>query len=128
MKMEKHVIAKSKKVNSYIHDDLRLSILSNLSLKTLKRFECVCKSWILLLENPNFISLFRKSFLFNNRSYYDDWSILLHQDVTYDQSVIYSVSGERFENRAKLDWPNPFQVADPEFTIFGSSSINGFFA
>ncbi|XP_058740613.1 putative F-box protein At3g16210 [Vicia villosa] len=127
MNMEKHVTAKNKKVSSYIHDDLRLSILSNLSLKTLKRFECVCKSWILLLENPNFVSLFRKSFLSNNRSYYDDWSILLHQDVTYDKSVMYSVSGERFENRAKLDWPNPFQEADPEFKISGSSSINGFF-
>ncbi|XP_058742565.1 F-box/kelch-repeat protein At3g06240-like [Vicia villosa] len=125
--MEKYVAARNKKVSSYIHADLCLSILSNLSLKSLKRFECVCKSWIHLLENPNFKSLVHKSFLSNNRCYYDDSSILIHQDINNNQSVMYSISGERFENRTKLDWPNPFQEDDPKFYISGSNSIKGIF-
>ncbi|CAK8544831.1 unnamed protein product [Lathyrus sativus] len=127
MKMEKYVVRGNKKVSSYIHYDLCLSILSNLSLKSLKRFECVCKSWIRLLENPNFKSLFRKSFLSNNHCYYDDSFVLIHQYMNNDQSMMYSFSGERFENRTKLDWPNPFQEVDPKFYISGANSIKGIF-
>jgi F-box interacting protein len=38
---------------------------------------------------------------------------------------LYSLSGERFEHKTKLDWPNPFQEVDPEFYVVGSGSIHG---
>jgi len=123
--MEKFVISWTKKVSNYIPDDLALPILSKLSLKSLNRFRCVRKSWSTLFENPSFISLFRNIFLSNNHSYYEHTSLFLHQVVTDDRSVLYSLSGERFENGIKLDWPNPFQEMEPKFVISGSGSING---
>ena len=125
VKMEKFVISWTKKVSNYIPDDLALPILSKLSLKSLNRFRCVRKSWSTLFENPSFISLFRNIFLYNNHSYYEHTSLFLHQVVTDDRSVLYSLSGERFENGIKLDWPNPFQEMEPKFFISGSGSING---
>jgi len=123
--MEKSVIARNKKVSNYIPDDLSRLILSNLSLKSLNRFRCVRKSWSTLFENPYFISSFRNNFLSNNHAYYEDTSLLLHQTVPDDKLVLYSLSGERFENGTKLDWPNPFEENEPSFVISGSGSING---
>jgi len=125
--MAKFVIAKNKKVSNSIPNDLVPSILSNLSIKSLKRFECVCKSWTLLFENLYFKSLFHKRFFSNNHSYYDDTSLLLYQAMNDNKLELYSLSGGKFENRVKLDWPNPFQEDVPKFQISGSSSINGIF-
>ncbi|XP_039683738.1 F-box/kelch-repeat protein At3g06240 [Medicago truncatula] len=125
MNMVKLVPARNNKVRNYIPDDLTQSILSNLSLKSLNRFRCVRKSWSTLFENPSFISLLRNNFLFNNHDYYEDTSLLLHQIVTDDEFVLYSLSGERFEIGTKIDWPNPFEENKPNFDISGSCSING---
>ncbi|XP_050891241.1 putative F-box protein At3g16210 [Lathyrus oleraceus] len=127
--MEKYAAARNEKVRNFIPDDLAFSILSNLSLKPLKRFECVCKSWNLLFENPYFISLYQKKFLSNNQLYYDDKSLLIHQTMYDDDGkfILRSLSGERFEKMDKLNWPNPFKEDDPGFEICGSSSINGIF-
>lgn len=40
--------------------------------------------------------------------------------------MLYSMSGERFEKKVKLKWPNPFNEDDPHpgFYIFGPASIN----
>ncbi|CAI8583296.1 unnamed protein product [Vicia faba] len=125
--MEKSAAARHKKVRNNIPSDLALSILSNLSVKSLKRFECVCKSWNLLFKNPYFISLFHKIFLSNNQFYYDDKSLLIHQTVDDEKFILHSFSGEKFEKMNKLNWPNPFKEDDPGFEICGSSSINGIF-
>ncbi|CAJ2669218.1 unnamed protein product [Trifolium pratense] len=122
------MVVQNKKVSIDIPDDLNFSILSKLSLKSLIQFGCVRKSWSLLFKNPYFMSLFRNNFLSNNSSYYDGTSILLHTDniIHFDEKhVLYSLSGERYENKTLLNFPNPFEEDDPDFYISGSGSING---
>jgi len=126
--MEKSVAAKIKKVRNDIPDDLVFSILSKLSVKSLNRFGCVRKSWSSLFKNPYFTSMFRKNLLCQNHSYYKDTSLLQLETVAIDSElkfVLYSLFGERCQNKTKLDWPNPFEEADPEFDVVGSGSING---
>lgn len=119
--------------SQYIHDDIAFSILSKLPIKSFKRFECVCKSWSLLFDNPNFVSAYGKSFLTKDQSYYNDTSLLLHKTIHepwdgyyWEETFeLYSVSGERFGNRVKLDWPRPLPDYDSGFNILGSGSVNG---
>jgi molecular chaperone HtpG len=130
------------KVSKHIPDDIAFSILSKLPIKSFKRFQCVRKSWSLLFHNPYFMKMYRNNFLTNNRSYYNDTSLLLH--LTTHQGylakyVLYSFSGENFENRIKLNWPKPFPENNEDvpllfqvdedgsgFDIMGSVvSING---
>ncbi|AET00941.1 putative F-box domain-containing protein [Medicago truncatula] len=101
----------------YIHDDIAFSILSKLPIKSTKRFECVCKSWSLLFDNPNFISAYGKGFLTKDHSIYDDTSLLLHKKNT--------CSFCWFGNRAKLDWPRPLPGYVSGFDILGSGSVHG---
>ncbi|PNY16317.1 F-box protein [Trifolium pratense] len=105
-----------KVISSYIPDEISYSILSKLPLKSLKRFECVQKSWSLLFENQHFMNI-RNNFL----SYNDPSSLILRVFKNRDE-LFYSFSGERFENKVKLDWSNSC-----ENYIFGSRSINGTF-
>ncbi|XP_050913993.1 putative F-box protein At3g16210 [Lathyrus oleraceus] len=128
LSMKKSVGVKSKKVSTDIPNDLLFSILSKLSLKSLKRFECVCKPWTLLLKNPVFTRLLCDNFLHNFDSYYHDRSLFLShlKTINFDTKfVLYSYSGERYENMTNLNWPNPFQEEDPNFDILGSGIING---
>jgi molecular chaperone HtpG len=121
---KKSVIATKEKVNTYIPDDIVFSILSKLSLKSFKRFECVHKSWSLLFQNTHFMSMFRNNLLSNSYhcSYYDGASLLLKVYEPH-QEVLYSLSGKKFENKIKLDFSNPFTNQN-YFHIFGFGSIN----
>jgi len=47
----------SDEVCNYVSDDITFSILSKLPLKSLKRFECACKSCSLLFDNPYFMTM-----------------------------------------------------------------------
>ncbi|CAI8616376.1 unnamed protein product [Vicia faba] len=119
----------NEKVKNYIPNDLVFSILSKLPLKSLKRFRCVHKTWSVLFENPIFMNKFRTNLITIPHSYYDDTSILLNQYV-YDPDngicrSLYLLSGERFENRVKLDFPNPFKIEEPQFDVLQSGSITG---
>jgi molecular chaperone HtpG len=117
--MEKKSMAATKeKVSNYIPDEISYSILSKLPLKSLKRFECVQKSWSLLFENQHFMNMFRNNFL----SYNNDPASLILRVFKNRQELFYSFSGERFENMVKLDRSNSC-----ENYIFGSRSINGTF-
>jgi len=119
--------ATSEKVSTYIHEDIAFSILSKLPLKSFKRFECVRKSWSLLFQNHGFMNMFRTNFLSNlhSCSYYDQASLLLKLAGEH-QELLYSLSGERFENKVKLDRLNPF-TNNAYFPIFGFGSVNGMF-
>jgi molecular chaperone HtpG len=121
-KLKKFVVATKDKVNNYIHDDLAFSILSKLPLKSLKRFQCVCKSWFLLFDNPNFMSMYHINFLSKYPSYDDNTSLILLLKM---HEQLYYLSGKRFENTVKSDRPNlfPDQVTDLEFC--GLGTING---
>ncbi|XP_058764229.1 F-box/kelch-repeat protein At3g06240-like [Vicia villosa] len=123
----------------HIHDDIAFSILSKLCIKSLKRFECVCKSWSLLFDNPDFMTMYRNFFLKKEHPYYDDTSFLLYGKLTrseifyLDESFeLWSVSGDKFENRVKLLWPcTPsydsleYLYSGPDYDIIGSGSVNG---
>jgi len=126
--MEKSLAVPTEKVNDHIHEDVALVILSKLPLKSLFRFSCVDKSWSLLFENPCFMNLLRKNFLSKDHSYYEDTSLPLnHIDCKYKpllNSVLYSLPGERFENKVKLNWPNPYDEQF-EFIVHSSASVNG---
>jgi len=117
-------------LGKHLPDHLAFNILFKLSLKSLKRFGCICKSWALLLENPNFMNLFYNNFISNQNSYFDDSSLLLCLGRNYDQyndeSSLYSLFGMMFQNSTILNWPNP-RIKDhfPGVYILGSSSING---
>jgi molecular chaperone HtpG len=125
MEMEKYVDGTNVKVSSHIPEDLAFSILSKLPIKSLKRFGCVQKSWTPLLENLHFLSIYRNYLLLKNQSNYDDMSILINQRNEECHSTLYILSGERFENRVKLDWPPPFHVNDTSIYIVGKTSVRG---
>jgi molecular chaperone HtpG len=128
--MKKSVSATNVKVGNNIPEDLVFSILSKLPLKSLKRFGCVRKSWAFLFENLRFMTMYRNYFISNNHSYYDGTSILLNHtnnplpgDAYYN--TLYILSGERFENKFKLDWPPPFHEDGHFIDILGQTSVNG---
>ena len=116
---------KDQKVSKYIPDDISFSILSKLPLKSLKRFECVGKSWSLLFENRIFMKMFHTKFLSNLHchSYYDGASLLLKLSERYKE-VLYSLSGDKFGNMVRLDGTNPFTNYG-NFRVIGFGSING---
>ncbi|CAI8616368.1 unnamed protein product [Vicia faba] len=124
------VISVCEKVRNHIPNDLSFFILSKLPLKSLKRFGCVNKTWSVFFENPNFMTEFCNNFISIPHSYYNDASLLLYQvkwnhNHTYMSFPLYLLSGERFENKVKLDFPNPFQHDNPGYYILVSGSING---
>ncbi|RHN52539.1 putative F-box domain-containing protein [Medicago truncatula] len=124
--MEKKKSVANESVSTvYIPHDIHFSILSKLPLKSFKRFESVRKSWSLLYENSLFMNMFHNSLLSN--SYYEGASLLLRVFV-FDlrRYVLYSLSGENFENKVKLDAPDSF-LNHIRLRIFGFGSINGTF-
>jgi len=123
--MESAAAKKRKVSTTYIPDDIAFSILSKLPFKSIKRFECVRKPWSLLSENPHFMNMFYKNLLSNSHRcpYYNGASLIL-KDLELGKEVFYSINGEMFENKVKLDFSNPFANRF-NFRIFGFGSING---
>ncbi|XP_045804968.1 putative F-box protein At3g16210 isoform X2 [Trifolium pratense] len=116
------------KVSKHIPDDVLFSILSKLSLKSLKRFESVCKSWSLLFENPYFMRIYQDHIIHRNHSDHDDASIILRRIVQAPRELLislYLVYGNNFENKVKLDTSLPSQELGQKIIIVGSVSING---
>ncbi|XP_058774865.1 putative F-box protein At3g21120 [Vicia villosa] len=109
----------------YIPNDVVLSILSKLSLKSFKRFQSVCKSWSLLFDDPFCMNLYRKSFLEKDSTYYVDKSPILYMLGNHYCHRLYSFFGERFENVVLLKLPKPFEQS--KFEILGSTDVNGIF-
>jgi molecular chaperone HtpG len=124
-------------VSNHIPEDLTLSILSKLPLKSLKRFGCVNKTYSLLFQNPNFMNVYRNNFISNDRchSYYNDTSLFLNMELhSYDYETNYSksyctlhsLSGKRYENIHKINnLPTPFLEGDSYFEIFGCGHFIG---
>jgi molecular chaperone HtpG len=131
--MEKSIATKEKKVSNFVPNDLVHLILSKLPLKSLKRFGVVHKSWALLFKNSDFMSMYRHKLLSYDHSYYEDSTLLLHLNKAGNEDhpfldfkmELYMLSGERFQNKSLINWPNPFEDDHPGFSILGSSSING---
>ncbi|AES98130.1 F-box/kelch-repeat protein At3g06240 [Medicago truncatula] len=77
----------------------------------------------------------RNNFLSDNPSYHHNVSLVLVRDVPNRdifKGVLYSFFGERFENRAKLNLPNPFQEGSEapyrfhRFNILNLGDFNNF--
>ncbi|KAL4345117.1 hypothetical protein HN51_063116 [Arachis hypogaea] len=107
--------------NVNLPNDLVLNILSRLPVKSLKRFSCVQKSWANLLEDPHFVDMYYENLTSKTR----DSCLLLNQHVPNTvESNLFSLFGERYENRVKFDWPSPFHQ-DNETVIVVGSCVNG---
>jgi molecular chaperone HtpG len=114
--------------NSHIHDDIAFSILSKLPLKSLKRFTCVKKSWFLLFQNPTFMNMFRNDFFISKHDEDDISTCLLFKERTVNfeyHDALYTHSGQKFEDKVRLDWPPPFKLDDSFIEILGSTSVKG---
>ncbi|XP_045802674.1 F-box/kelch-repeat protein At3g06240-like [Trifolium pratense] len=133
--MEKSFTPTTKKVSTiHIPDDVEFSILSKISLKSLKRFECVSKSWSMLLKNPYFMKMYQNRIIHRNHSDHDDddtASLVLRQmvplpdDYTKAETFLYFVSNERFENKVIFNASLPTKELGKNLIIVGSVSING---
>ncbi|ESW23242.1 hypothetical protein PHAVU_004G030600 [Phaseolus vulgaris] len=118
------------KLGNHLPNDLIVSILFKLPLKSLKRFGGLYKSWALLFENSHFIDLFRNNVISSHHSYYDDTSLVLclyqyYNDPIKYESCLYLLNGEKFQNTEKLNWKNPLEDHPFEKYIFSYSSVNG---
>ncbi|XP_004509905.3 putative F-box protein At3g16210 [Cicer arietinum] len=114
-----------KKVNrKYIPDDISISILSKLPIKSLKRFSCVSKSWSLFLQNPNFISIFRNYFLSNSDPLDDDDVYLVFDWDAEQHEMMSFLSGERLQNVEYLAPPTVYDYYRFLFHSLGTA-ING---
>lgn len=74
------------------------------------------------------MNFLRKNFLSKDHSYYEDASLLLHhippRQVGYKyKPVLYSLLGERIENKVKLDWSNPYDEQF-DFNVHCYVSVN----
>jgi len=103
----------------YIHNDIAFSILSKLRIKSLKRFECVSKSWSRLTVDSRFMTMYRKNLLLS-QSYDGDTSLLVN--IHSDSEKFLFLSGERFENRVSFICPVKSHRA---VEINGFASVNG---
>jgi len=118
----------SKVSSTYIPNDYVFSILSKLPVKSLRRFSCVHKSWTRLLENHNFISMFCKNPVSRSHSLDDDVCVILNQVVLDPfHCTFYLLSGDKFENKVKLDLPPPFHIQRNCVSVIRilGSAING---
>jgi molecular chaperone HtpG len=77
------------------------------------------------------MTLYSNNFISNSNNYDDTYLVLQHgegQEAHHYGEYhyeFYLLSGKRFEDRIKIDWPPPFQEDDRGIYIMGSVSING---
>ncbi|XP_058730628.1 F-box/kelch-repeat protein At3g06240-like isoform X1 [Vicia villosa] len=112
-------------LSTAIPDEFAFSILSKLSIKSLKRFGCVCKSWSALFENTDFMTMYREHFISRHGSDDDYHTFILTSDKL-DHGLVHS-EFHLVENRLELNLPSPLQRSGEYTCILGSTSVNGFF-
>ncbi|GAU51350.1 hypothetical protein TSUD_412980 [Trifolium subterraneum] len=110
-----------------IPDDVAFSILSKLSIKSLKRFGCVCKSWSILFESTYFMTMYSKHFISHHGSHDDYHTFILANHRDDDGDGLYHSEFHLLENRLKLNLPSPLQPYPKITCILGSTSVNGIF-
>ncbi|AES70082.1 F-box and associated interaction domain protein, putative [Medicago truncatula] len=91
--------------SNYIPNEIVFFILSNLPVKSIKRFSCARKLWSLLFENPNFINMFCENLISKSHRLYDNACLILNQ----------------------IDVPPPFHIQRNGVTLICilDSAING---
>jgi len=111
---------------AYISNDLALSILSKLPLKSLKRFTCVKKSFSLLFQSPDFMNMFQTNFICKHDEENENTRLILKertQMIPFPYTFC-TFSGEKLEDRERLDCPPPFHEDDLGIEILGFASVN----
>ncbi|RHN39331.1 putative F-box domain-containing protein [Medicago truncatula] len=111
---------------AYISNDLAFSILSKLPLKSLKRFTCVKKSFSLLFESPDFMSMFRTNFI-SKHDENNENTLLILKERTQMIPFPYTFctfAGDKLEDGERLDFPPPL-IKGIQIEILGCASVNG---
>ncbi|XP_058786109.1 F-box/kelch-repeat protein At3g06240-like isoform X2 [Vicia villosa] len=120
--MNKGKSSQSKFIRNSIPDKLALSILSKLSIKSLKRFGCVSKSWSVLFENSDFMTMYTNHFISRDDDYHT-FILSNHIASAYD----YYSEFHLLNNTVKFNLPPPFQQSGRHRRILNSTSVNGIF-
>ncbi|XP_058774233.1 F-box protein CPR1-like [Vicia villosa] len=115
----------SKVSRKYIHDDLAFYVLSKLTIKSLKRFGCVRKSWYSLFDDSDFMALFRNHFISHHNS--DDHHHTFLFIYLRDCADREYAELRLLDSRIKLNLPPPFLEDDRFLSILGKTSVNGIF-
>ncbi|RYR06884.1 hypothetical protein Ahy_B05g074194 isoform A [Arachis hypogaea] len=99
-----------------IPNDLALKILAKLPVKSLKRFNCVRKSWLNLLENPYFKSMYYEN-LKSKTAHSSSlllWRLFYQRDKNVrSENNVHLLSGERYENMVTLVLPTLVESYGP---------------
>ncbi|KAM7507997.1 hypothetical protein LguiA_018450 [Lonicera macranthoides] len=82
-----------------LSQDVLIEILSRLSVKTLMRFKCVCKSWSALIQNPIFTSTHLNRAIFTNQN---NNLVIIHQDQYSREDVCTMFQNEKPDVSVKL--------------------------
>ncbi|XP_016200455.1 F-box/kelch-repeat protein At3g06240-like [Arachis ipaensis] len=97
--------------NDQIPNDLALEILAKLPVKSLKRFSCVRKSWLNLLENPDFKSMYYENL--KSKTAHSSSLLLWRLFYQRDENNVHLLSGERYENMVTLVLPTLVESYGP---------------
>ncbi|CAL5210308.1 unnamed protein product [Lathyrus oleraceus] len=116
--------SESKVSRNSISDHAALSILSKLPVKSLKRFGCVRKSWSVLFENSDFMTMYTNHFVSHDYHTY-----ILSNDPDQPEIPPFLNHSEfhLLHNTIKFNLPPPFPYSDGHVSILGSTSVNGIF-
>ncbi|RYR06888.1 hypothetical protein Ahy_B05g074203 [Arachis hypogaea] len=102
--------------NDQIFNDLALKILVKLSVKFLKQFSCMRKSWINLLKNPDFKSMYYENL--KSKTVHSSslllWRLFYQRGKNVDsENNVHLLFGERYENMVTLILPTLFESYGP---------------
>jgi len=113
---------------AYIPNDLAIPILSKLPLKSLKRFTCVKKSFSVLFQSPDFMSMFRTNFISKHDEDNENTLLILMertQMIPFPYTFCTFV-GDKLEDGERLHCPPPL-IYGTKIEILGFASVNGTF-
>ncbi|XP_057760714.1 putative F-box protein At3g16210 [Arachis stenosperma] len=111
--------------SNQIFNDLALEILAKLPVKSLKRFNCVQKFWLNLLENPDFKSMYYENL--KSKSAHSS-PLLLWRECSKSTGNVYGnnvhlLSEKRYENIVTLVMPSLFEGYDDSSCVL--DCVNG---
>lgn len=100
-----------------IPQEIIIEILSRLPVKSLVRFRCVCKSWLSLISDHQFVKKHLDNLV--NDDALDPWKLLIHYPKNNLKSCsLYSIFREPFGYAIGLDYP--WKNLARKVTVLGS--------
>ncbi|KAJ7980728.1 F-box protein [Quillaja saponaria] len=112
---------------SGIPNDILIDILSRLPVKSLKRFQCIQKSWCSLIQHENFVAVHLDKFTHDK----NNASVILKQHIFENrEDILYLLSSDdqtHYQIVARLDLPPNFAEVDSYYIDppFLCGSVNG---